>query len=75
MKTVMVGLLGAVVGAVLVVVIPLVISIFVTFRAHRETTDGVGMSGTQMSMIVPTILPILIAALVGCVVAVVWYRR
>jgi hypothetical protein len=65
MRTLVVGLLGVSSGAVLAVIVPLVISILASFRAFTRTTGGGGMGGINMSMTVPTIVPIAIGALVG----------
>ena len=75
MKTLVVGLLGALLAIMLWIVVPVFVSVLLSTRVSVDTTGGGGIGVVNVGFVVPTAFSTLIAALVGFAVAVVWHLR
>jgi hypothetical protein len=75
-KTLLVGLIGALVATVLWIVVPIFVSVVWSTRSSSFVTNGSGGIGAVSSgILVPTGFSILLAALVGFTIAAMWYLR
>jgi hypothetical protein len=74
-KTLIVGLVGALIGAVLWIAVPILVSVLWFTRMSVATAGGGGIGAMSFGLVVPTGISTLLAALVGFVVAAGWRLR